>query len=306
MNQSETWEFDVNTYTWARVLTATVPQARSEAQMAYDLARGECVLFGGKVLTGTTNLQVAETWVYNGTDWTQKFPHNSPCPRSGEDNIAYDSVRGVVVLHAANTLTVGGVRCSPDQTWEWNGVDWYLAHPSTLPAGSGQTGCIAWDQANGRVLHFGGLLGSTAVADTTSYGGSHPYFATFGAGCAGSAGVLQLDSTNLPTLGLNFALDVTGLPMVPVLTYFGLGFSNTTWNGLPLPLALTSLGLPTCTSYASLDTGVFLPTSTGSATLTLTIPSNASLSGLPLFSQVLALEGSGTMSLSNAGALHVW
>jgi hypothetical protein len=248
--QDETWEFDVASSTWAKITTATVPAPRSEGLMAYDFFRRECVLFGGKVSNGTTNLQVEETWVYDGADWTQRFPDNSPCARSGEDNIAFDPVRGVVVLHAANTLTVAGQRCAPDQTWEWDGRDWYLTHPSRMPRGTGQTGSIAWCAATRSVIHFGGLAGSTTTADTTLFGGAYPYFATFGAGCAGTVGVPALAPAagSLPNMGGTLTLDITGT---------GPGFSAVLLSAgtNPLPAAdLGALGSPGCSLYLSLAT----------------------------------------------------
>ena len=45
--------------------------------MVYDADRNEVVLFGGIV----NNFQVlGDTWVWNGADWIQKTPPNSPSP----------------------------------------------------------------------------------------------------------------------------------------------------------------------------------------------------------------------------------
>ncbi len=245
---AETWEYDVATHTWARVTTATVPTARSEAMMAYDLARGQCVMFGGKVFNGTTNLQVQETWVYDGADWTQLTPHNSPCARSGEDCMTYDHARNVVVLHAGNTLVVGSSRCAPDQTWEWDGGDWYLTAPAALPAGAGQTGGIGWNRARASVVHFGGQLGSSQLNDTTLYGGRLPYFATFGRGCVGSAGTPRLAPTTLPAIGGTLNLAFTGIvPGASVLLLSG----GTNPTG---PLDLSPLGMTGCSLYLNLAT----------------------------------------------------
>ncbi|MFM1873597.1 MAG: hypothetical protein RL398_3019, partial [Planctomycetota bacterium] len=148
--QDQTWEFDVTTSTWSRVLTPTVPQARSEAQMTYDLLRGECVMFGGKFNPGAVRQN--ETWVYNGVDWVQRFPANVPCANSGENNIAYDLQRGVVVFHAPKR----GTCPNTDETWEWDGQDWHRVFTSQLPSGDGQTASLAWDNANQQVMRFGG------------------------------------------------------------------------------------------------------------------------------------------------------
>lgn len=270
--QSETWELDFTTRTWSRITTASVPAARTEALMAYDFVRRECVLFGGKVSNGTTNVQVAETWTYDGTDWVQRFPHNSPCPHSGEDNIVFDELRGLVVLHAGNALSVETppgsgtyVKCAPDETWEWDGRDWFLTHPSNLPRGAGQTGSIAWDRVQGGVLHFGGLLGSTALSDTSLYGGALPALATFGRGCQGTAGVPTLTPIPgaLPSSASTLAMDVTGITTGAAAMLLGFGRNPNA------PLDLAVIGAAGCSVYPDLGTlaPFSLPVQGGRATI---------------------------------------
>jgi pimeloyl-ACP methyl ester carboxylesterase len=78
--------------------------------MAYDAARGQVVLFGGLDIN---NVLLNDTWVWDGTDWTQKSPANSPTPRA-QHEMAYDALRGQVVLF-------GGWDGSgtPNDTWVW-------------------------------------------------------------------------------------------------------------------------------------------------------------------------------------------
>ena len=46
--------------------------------MAYDSAHGQVVLFGGQ----DANLNALnDTWVWDGTNWTQKFPQTIPPAR---------------------------------------------------------------------------------------------------------------------------------------------------------------------------------------------------------------------------------
>ena len=52
--------------------------------MAYDAARAQVVLFGGldgQILQDEHPLEKDDTWVWDGTNWTQKSPANSPPPR---------------------------------------------------------------------------------------------------------------------------------------------------------------------------------------------------------------------------------
>jgi hypothetical protein len=63
---------------------------------AYDAARQQTVLFGASPDDGSS-----VTWIWDGTNWTQKSPANSPSPRY-DFGLAYDAVH-------QQTLLFGGV-----------------------------------------------------------------------------------------------------------------------------------------------------------------------------------------------------
>jgi hypothetical protein len=65
------------------------PSGRTGSAMAYDAARGQVVLFGG----GNATQVFDDTWVWDGTTWTQKAPAHKPLGRSGHA-MAYDAARG--------------------------------------------------------------------------------------------------------------------------------------------------------------------------------------------------------------------
>jgi len=50
------------------------PWGRYGSAMAYDAARGELVVFGGSRFSEVFN----DTWVWDGFNWTRKFPATSP------------------------------------------------------------------------------------------------------------------------------------------------------------------------------------------------------------------------------------
>jgi len=104
--------------TWTQRFPAPSPTPRDEHSMAYDAARGQVVLFGGfapNFFNGFWN----DTWVWDGTNWTQKSPANRPLLRAGQA-MAYDAARGQVVLFGG-----GGNLCGGDcfgflgDTWVW-------------------------------------------------------------------------------------------------------------------------------------------------------------------------------------------
>src|ERR1035441_987092 len=77
--------------------TPASPSGREAPAMAYDAARQQVVLFGGQ---GETSFnQFADTWVWDGTTWAQKFPTIHPSARVLHA-MAYDAARQQVVLRS--------------------------------------------------------------------------------------------------------------------------------------------------------------------------------------------------------------
>src|SRR5437667_12879814 len=63
--------------------------------MAYDEVRGNAVIFGGGTAIPPTVFN--DTWVWDGTTWTQLFPATSPSARSSSA-LTYHAARGTAVL----------------------------------------------------------------------------------------------------------------------------------------------------------------------------------------------------------------
>ena len=59
--------------------------------MAFDEARGNTVLFGG----ANQAIALSDTWTWNGSQWTQRDPDNSP---EGLGAMAYATAIGRPVL----------------------------------------------------------------------------------------------------------------------------------------------------------------------------------------------------------------
>ena len=64
--------------TWERKTPATAPPGRAGTNLVWDDARGQVVMFGG---TGSSGVPLGDTWVWDGSTWTEKTPLVSP-PRS--------------------------------------------------------------------------------------------------------------------------------------------------------------------------------------------------------------------------------
>ncbi len=162
----ETWEWDGTA--WTHRITGNAPSPRYEHAMAYDSTRGVTVLFGGTrdFLGGDIN---NETWLWDGGAWTQLFPADSPSPRYLHA-MAFDSLRGVVVLFGGRTQFQGGESA---ETWEWNGTTW-TQRSVPGPSARGQSS-MSFDSARGATVLFGGVTcahSSCALGDTWEWNGS--------------------------------------------------------------------------------------------------------------------------------------
>jgi hypothetical protein len=135
---------------WLQKAPATSPSPRTCAGMAYDAAAGNSVLFGGYSSSGTF---LNDTWTWDGTTWTQQFPPISPSARS-QPAMAYDATAQTVVLFGGCNISSGP--CVLGDTWTWDGVAkaWTKLNPASSP--SARRAPIAYDNASGNVLLFGG------------------------------------------------------------------------------------------------------------------------------------------------------
>lgn len=159
-----TRELDPVALVWTQLNPAVRPSARRRPAMAYDRARGECVLFGGG--SGASTF-FGDTWTWNGTTWTQKFPANAPSPRHGSA-MAYDDARQVVVLFGG--FVASGVDSA--DTWEWNGTNWSpVATTGPSPRGGHR---LAYDEARATTVLYGGFStpGQLTLGDTWLWNGT--------------------------------------------------------------------------------------------------------------------------------------
>jgi hypothetical protein len=155
------------------------------------------------------------------------------------------------------------------------------------PPASGSGAVFAYDAARGRIVFYAGGTG-----ETWEYAALHPAaHASFGTGCAGSAGVPALSATpgQLPWLGDQFALRVQNLPPGNSGLLW-LGTSRTTWGTLALPLDLSPIGMSGCALRVRPDFTVPFFNFTGSSVVSLGIPNDRSLLGVSFFTQALVVD----------------
>jgi hypothetical protein len=157
-NSAETWEFDGAN--WNKpTLQGAPPPASHAYSMVYDAGHQRVVLFGGSG-------PVSMTWTYDGTAWTNQTLQASP-PARRAAAMAYDSVRGVVVLFGGNRDTAQPGRVTLGDTWEWDGVSLSWEEKATDGPAARSSAAMAFDQQRGEVLLFGGNVDGTSGGPPT-------------------------------------------------------------------------------------------------------------------------------------------
>ncbi len=139
---------------WTKVSTTTNPSAVQSPSIAFDPAIGKVVL---------------DTWTFDGSTWTQRHPAARPSKAAGA-SLAYDPVHRQVMMFGGNRDVFHPLL---DDTWTWDGSNWTLQHPATVPPARYRA-MMAFDGSTGSVVLFGGE-GETSrpMADTWTWDGSN-------------------------------------------------------------------------------------------------------------------------------------
>jgi hypothetical protein len=114
-NLNDTWTWDGQT--WTEQHPAASPPARFDYGMAYDATRGNVILFGGERQIGDPS-PFDDTWMWDGTTWTELHPAHSPEARIVH-GFVWDAKNQELVL-------VSGTDNKQyfQDAWGWNGTDW--------------------------------------------------------------------------------------------------------------------------------------------------------------------------------------
>lgn len=154
--RDSTWRFKGGE--WLQLHPAHVPPPRDTAVLVFDPARSVVVMYGGRDVpasatagTGGDVGQItfaADTWTWDGSDWTEQHPAHHPVlfvPFG-----TYDYERNEVVLLG---ISSGGM-----DTWTFNGADWtqHAAAQGKLVPPRLQ-GWLSFDPVSKTVATFGGF-----------------------------------------------------------------------------------------------------------------------------------------------------
>jgi Galactose oxidase, central domain len=155
---------------WLQMSAANSPPPRSGAGMAYDATTKTVVLFGGNARNDAGDLN--DTWIWNGTNWTQVFPPVSPPARRWDtQGMAYHAPSGKVVLFGG--VTSGGAMFGDAWIWDGTTQTWTQLSPSPSPAP--RRAPLAYDPATETIVLFGGEggYGGPLYGDTWIWTGTN-------------------------------------------------------------------------------------------------------------------------------------
>lgn len=131
-----------------------------------------------------------------------------------------------------------------------------------------------------------------------------PSTTRFGQGCAGTAGIATVEPDLDAQLCSRYRIRFTGMRLASSVFVF-LGFSRSTYAGLPLPLPLDSIGMAGCTLLVSGELSVSIPTGTGAASWSLNIPGDTRLLGQRFYNQGFVIDpGANALGVVSTNAIE--
>jgi uncharacterized protein (TIGR03437 family) len=152
----DTWVWDGSR--WTQKSPQNSPPVRQSHAMAYDSAHGQIVMFGGNA-SGSNEAPLGDTWVWDGTNWTQQLPQTNPPARESQF-MAYDSAHGQIVMFGG--ADQNGVL---NDTWVWDGTNWIQQSPETSPSARSFS-AMAYDSAHDQTVLFGGYTRDPSLFGT--------------------------------------------------------------------------------------------------------------------------------------------
>jgi len=148
--------------TWTDLIN--MPGTLALAPIAYDPVTKQTILFGG---FGPPSGFFGSTWDWNGSEWSQLNPVDSP-PASSDGSMAFDPAIGDLVLFGGASST-----SALNQTWLWNGSDWkQVATPPNGTPPARWDAMMAFDAQSQQLVLFGGYNPSGYLNDTWVFTGT--------------------------------------------------------------------------------------------------------------------------------------
>jgi hypothetical protein len=144
----ETWLWDGKT--WRAANPVHKPAARRATGMAWDPATHAVVLYGGLVADAFEGHESADTWTWNGTDWSEVDA--GPGPPGLRQNPTLTDAGNRLLLFGGNE---GNIAYFGD-AWSWRNGTWARADQAPRPQGRGAS-AVAWDASTSTMFAYGGF-----------------------------------------------------------------------------------------------------------------------------------------------------
>ena len=193
-----TWLF--NGVQWQKETPTNSPSPRAFASLIYDKSTNQMILFGGLIPHSPNATVLNDTWIWNGSNWIQQNPTNSPSPRAAAAVSLSPVAHGQNSNHNSNqnshgefdVVLFGGlsslnlVTGELNDTWIWNGSNWIQQNPTNSPSPRAAAAISLSPVAHGQnsnqnsnqnpngefdVVLFGGLQGANSSNDTWTWNG---------------------------------------------------------------------------------------------------------------------------------------
>ena len=148
---------------WKLVSSSTPPLPNVSA-FVYDPAHAESMLF--LATTTVPGPAVAQTWLWNGTTWSNAMPAMQPSPRAAHE-LAPDRAGHIVMFGGFELVNFTNL----DDTWTWDGTTWTLRTPAHSPSARNSFG-FAYDPIRGVTVLFGGEDQMGELNDTWEWDGN--------------------------------------------------------------------------------------------------------------------------------------
>lgn len=155
---------------WTLLRPRQKPEARLSA-MVYEPVRQSVVLFGG--WQGTIALPVFDdTWVWNGSKWTEQSPATTPPARFAHNITSHNAAPQHTVIFGGYGMS-GSTAIRLDDTWVWDGTNWANPPANNLPEPAARSySAMTYDAASARTVMFGGSTATGRLSDTWEWDGS--------------------------------------------------------------------------------------------------------------------------------------
>lgn len=156
---------------WQLLEVAHSPGKRSRHGLVFDQSRGVAVLHGGMRGVGRAR-PVNDTWELSAQGWSPVPTRGAvPSPRN-RAAMVYDPSIQKTVLFGGQSFN-GITWAMRGDTWLFDGVRWRRSRQLFSRTPAPRCGhCMAYDEANGRIVLFGGVVRSqVSMGDTWVFDG---------------------------------------------------------------------------------------------------------------------------------------